>query len=189
MACENLSKYYPIVMKFSRYLPLYKDTSAIDFEPDGSNLLAGHGPKVGHNELHCCSVWEWDRNSQGCYRYVSLNNLVIAVPKMGQMSWSGIFPECHIFLVSRLFCHPCVTEKEPSLTKKLPEAIVPKVGHRPKMGENGFDHACAFVVFLFLLCFIAHSFEADGGTDTEVLACFRPDFLIKCILGWNMPNK
>ena len=27
-----------------------------------------------------------DRNAQGSYRYVSLNNLVIAVPKMGQMS-------------------------------------------------------------------------------------------------------
>jgi len=49
MACENLSK-YPIVMKFSGYLPLFKDTSAIDFGPDLLNLLAGHGPKVGHNE-------------------------------------------------------------------------------------------------------------------------------------------
>jgi len=47
MACENLSKYYPIVMKFSGYLPLYKDPRAIDFGPDWSNLLAGHGPKVG----------------------------------------------------------------------------------------------------------------------------------------------
>jgi len=58
MACENLSNYYLIVMKFSGYLPLYKDTSAIDFGPDWSNLLAGHGLKVGHNELHCCSVCE-----------------------------------------------------------------------------------------------------------------------------------
>jgi len=33
------------------------------------------------------------------------------------------------------------------------------------------------VVFLFLLCFIAHSYEANGGTDMEVLACFRPCFL------------
>ena len=33
MACENLSIYYPIVMKFSGYLFLYEDTSAIDFEP------------------------------------------------------------------------------------------------------------------------------------------------------------
>jgi len=56
MARENLSKYYPIVMKFSGYLPLQKNTSAIDFGPDWSNFLAGHGPKVGHNELHCCIV-------------------------------------------------------------------------------------------------------------------------------------
>ena len=53
MVCENLSKNYPIVMKFSGYLQLYKDTSAIDFGHDWSNLVAGHGPKVGHNELHC----------------------------------------------------------------------------------------------------------------------------------------
>jgi len=50
------------------------------------------------------------------------------------------------------------------------------VGHGPKMGQNGFDRACVSVVFLFLLCFIAHSYEADGGTDMEVLACFRPGF-------------
>jgi len=62
--------------------------------------------------------------------------------------------------------------------KKLPEAIVPKVGHRPKMGQNGFDRACVSVVFLFLLCFIAHSYGANGGTDMEVLACFRPVFFL-----------
>jgi len=60
--------------------------------------------------------------------------------------------------------------------KKLPEAIVPKVGHGPKMGQSGFDRACFSVVFLFLLCFIAHLYEAKGGTDMEVLACFRPCF-------------
>jgi len=27
------------------------------------------------------------------------------------------------------------------------------------------------------LCFIAHLYEANGGTDMEVLACFRPCFL------------
>jgi len=61
----------------------------------------------------------------------------------------------------------------------LPEAIVPKVGHGPKMGQNGFDRACVSAVFLFLLCFIAHSYESNGGTDMEVpvLACFRPCFL------------
>jgi len=58
----------------------------------------------------------------------------------------------------------------------MPEAIVPKVGHGPKMGQYGFDRACFSVVFLFLLCFIAHLYEANGGTDMEVLACFRPGF-------------
>ena len=53
VACENLSKYYPIVMKFSGHLPCHKETSAIDFGHDWSNLLAGCGPKVGHNELLC----------------------------------------------------------------------------------------------------------------------------------------
>jgi len=51
MVRDNLSKYFPIVMNFSGYLPLYEDTSAIDFEPDRSIRLAGHAPKVGHNEL------------------------------------------------------------------------------------------------------------------------------------------
>ena len=36
MACENLSNYYPIIMKFSGYLLLYEDTSAIDFGPNRS---------------------------------------------------------------------------------------------------------------------------------------------------------
>ena len=54
--------------------------------------------------------------------------------------------------------------------KKLPEAIVPKVGQGPKIGQNGFDRACVSVVFLFLMCFIAHLYEAIGGTDMEVLA-------------------
>jgi len=53
MACENLSNYYPIVMKFSGYLLLYKDTSAIGFEPDRSIPLAEHAPKVEHNGLDC----------------------------------------------------------------------------------------------------------------------------------------
>ena len=36
MAYENVSKYYPIVMKFSVYLPFYEEASAIDFGPDWS---------------------------------------------------------------------------------------------------------------------------------------------------------
>ena len=39
MASENLSKYYPITIKFSGYIPLYEDTSAIDFRPDRSTRL------------------------------------------------------------------------------------------------------------------------------------------------------
>jgi len=31
MACENLGKYYLTVMKFSGYLPLHKDASAISY--------------------------------------------------------------------------------------------------------------------------------------------------------------
>jgi len=58
------------------------------------------------------------------------------------------------------------------------------VGHGPKMGrQNGFDRACVSVVFLFLLCFIAHSYEADGGgADMEVLACFRPGFYVEMLM-------
>jgi len=52
------------------------------------------------------------------------------------------------------------------------------VGHGLKMGQYGFDRACFSLVFLFLLCFIAHLYEANGGTDMEVLACFRPCFLL-----------
>jgi len=61
---------------------------------------------------------------------------------------------------------------------KMPEAVVPKVGHGPKMGQNGFNRACVSVVFLFLLCLTAHPYEANGGTDMEVLACFRPVFFV-----------
>jgi len=51
MVRDKLSKYFPIVMNFSGYLPLYEDTSAIDFKPDRSIRSSGHPPKVGHNEL------------------------------------------------------------------------------------------------------------------------------------------
>jgi len=61
------------------------------------------------------------------------------------------------------------------------EAIFPKVGHGHKMGQKGFDRACVSVVFLFLLCYIAHSFEANVGTDMEVLACFRPFFFVDTV--------
>jgi len=53
MACENLSNYYQIVLKFSGYLLLYEDTSVIDFGPDQFIPLAGHAPKVRHSGLDC----------------------------------------------------------------------------------------------------------------------------------------
>jgi len=64
MACEKLSQYYPIVIKFLGYLPFYEDMSAIDFGPDRSIRLAVIGPKVGHNELDCSSVCNKDMNFQ-----------------------------------------------------------------------------------------------------------------------------
>ena len=107
MACGNLSNYYPIVMKFSGYVPLYSIRTRVllILDPIGRTFWRDMGPKWDTTN-YIAVVCVWDRNSQGCYRYVSFNTLVIAVPKMGQMSLSGTFPECHIFLVSRLFCHP-----------------------------------------------------------------------------------
>jgi len=79
-------------MKFSGYLPIYEDTSAIDYGPDRSIRL------VGQNELDCSSVCEWDRNFQRCYT-VLFNNLVLVVPKMGHMSKNGTFSKCKVVLV------------------------------------------------------------------------------------------
>jgi len=57
----------------------------------------------------------------------------------------------------------------------MQEAIVPWVGHGPKMGQNEFDCLC-FCDFhiLFLWCFMAHT---QSQWDTEVSACFRGGFL------------
>jgi len=38
-----------------------------------------------------------------CYSYVLFNNLVLTVPKMGQMSESGTFSDCKMVLVTRFF--------------------------------------------------------------------------------------
>ena len=84
-------------MKFSGYLPLHENTSAIDFGPVWCIRSAGHSPKVGRNELHCASVCK----TEGCYRYILFNYLVLAVPKTGQMSESGTFSKCTVVLVSR----------------------------------------------------------------------------------------
>jgi len=59
----------------------------------------------------------------------------------------------------------------------LPEAIVPKVGHGHKWDKTDLIALLFLWVFLFRLCFIAHSYEANGRMDMEVLACFRPGFL------------
>jgi len=63
MVCENLSRYYPMVMKFSGYLPLYEDASAIDFGPDRSTRWVGHALQVGLDQSDCSSVCEWDKFS------------------------------------------------------------------------------------------------------------------------------
>jgi len=46
------------------------------------------------------------------------------------------------------------------------------------MGQNGFDRACVSVVFLFLLCFIAHSYEANGGRTWKYWPASGPFFLV-----------
>ena len=43
------------------------------------------------------------QNLTRCYRYVLCNNLVLAVPKMGQLSESGTLPDCKMVLVTRYF--------------------------------------------------------------------------------------
>ena len=56
-------------MKFSGYLFLKEDTSVIDFGPDRLIPLAGHAPKVGHNELDCSielNFWSMFANMGHC---------------------------------------------------------------------------------------------------------------------------
>ena len=50
------------------------------------------------------------------------------------------------------------------------------IGHCAASSFEAIREPAFSVVFLFLLCFIAHLYEANGGTDMEVLACFRPCF-------------
>jgi len=47
------------------------------------------------------------------------------------------------------------------------------------MGQNGFDRACVSVVFLFLLCFIAHSYEANGGRTWKYWPASGPFFFFR----------
>jgi len=53
-------------MKFSGYLLLYEDTSAIDFGPNRFTPLAGHAPETGLNELAARSSW----NFRGMFGYM-----------------------------------------------------------------------------------------------------------------------
>jgi len=60
-------------------------------------------------------------------RYVLFNNLVLAAPKMGQMSKSGTFPKYEMAYVLRLFfCHPCIRKKNLNVVKLLGD---PKMRH------------------------------------------------------------
>jgi len=63
--------------------------------------------------------------------------------------------------------------------KKLPEAIVPKVGHGPKMGQNGFDRACVSVVFLFLL-FYSPFIWSQWGDGHGNIGLLQARFLLPC---------
>jgi len=42
--------------------------------------------------------------------------------------------------------------------------------------------ALVFLWFSYSYCVLAHSYKANGGTDMEVLACFRPGFLVQPII-------
>jgi len=108
-------------MKFSGYLPVHEDTSATDFGPDRSIRLAGHGPKVGHNVLHCAGEYKCDRNFQGVMSVFNLfNNLVLGVPKMEQTSKSGTVLKSKIVLVTRFsFCYPYIRKKNIIVTNFL----------------------------------------------------------------------
>jgi len=56
------------------------------------------------------------------------------------------------------------------------EAIIPKVGHGPKMGQNESALVFLWLSHLFHWYFIAHT---QSQWDMEVLACFRPVFFKK----------
>jgi len=66
--------------------------------------------------------------------------------------------------------------------KILPEAIDPKVGHGPTMGQYGFDRARFSVVFLFLLCCIAHLYNAIGGRTWKYWPASGPVFICATVV-------
>ena len=67
--------------------------------------------------------------------------------------------------------------------KKLPEAIVPKVGHGPKMGQYGFDRACFSVVFLFLL-FYSLLIWSQWGDGHGSIGLLQARFFCHAGHGW-----
>jgi len=71
-----------------------------------------------------------------CYRYVLFSNLVLAVPKMGEIfevghSPDGIFSYTFAVVLSSLFA-----KKVAQSYKIFPEAIVSKVGHGLERRQN-----------------------------------------------------
>jgi len=76
MACENMSKYYPIDMKFSGYHLLYEDRALLILDPIAVNPFSG----TRAERLRKCVYI--GQNLTGCYSYVLCNKLMLAVPKM-----------------------------------------------------------------------------------------------------------
>ena len=93
--------------------------------------------------------WKWDTTNYTykcvsktdifriCYRYVFMNKVVLAVPEMGQVSWSRTFLECENGASYAFYCHSCVYVKSiPIIFKKKPRENTSKVGHGPKVEQN-----------------------------------------------------
>jgi len=69
IACDILSKYYPIVMKFSVHLPFYEDASAVDFAPDfraQTALFICLYVKTKENRLYRAYQLTFKSSSQRC---------------------------------------------------------------------------------------------------------------------------
>ena len=99
---------------------------------------------------------------------------LLSVPKRVPISWSGTFPECHIFLYSSfavvffvLFIYFFIlvdVKISPILYKQLPGTTGPsKVGHGPKIVQNEiWLHLCFCGFHIYSSRFIAHSYKANG---------------------------
>jgi len=168
-------------MKFSGYLLLYEDTSAIEFGHYWSIHWVGHASKVGQNELDCSSVCGWDRNFQSCYCYVLFNNLVHAVPKMGHMSKSGTFPKCKVVLVffllqtlyspKKSWCCKITSysQNETDILKK----VIPRMSYFLIVAQL-FWHPCLYT--LKRVQSYKQWLEETVMEHGSIFACFRPVF-------------